>query len=420
MANFTPFKASDPFNMATFNSKLSEIANSQYEIGDVVTTTRPITDFAGGGQVWLPCDGSEVDETEYPELYNKLKKPWTLSSITKFDGDAVQWSNQYYNKYSFVNGYYVVLTTVAGDLYGTGNVAFVSIAYSNNLKNGFSYKNVRIGGQWPITEMYYLNGHYVFFVTNNQNIYIYCSTSLNGEFTESSFGCAVNPDYISAIYYKENYIISEGNSANTVFYKSTDLLGSSFLSFSSVSGRTSNLVVYDDYLVCASNISNQQLLYNTLSNNWNYIALDSNVTFGTRKIYVLNNKLCLAGEKNSRYILFYGDSLTSDFNYLGLASGAIDILYNNGIIYLYSPQYSYEIEIRKANDFGKNFIEVGNIFPNTYTTEYTTFILIGDNAINQIILYNIKDGKRPIGVKYNTALLPLNTSGSANMYIRAK
>lgn len=159
-----------PDGTETVDGALSKIPDMVAKIGDLRTTVR--TDL---GDDWLLCNGDEVSQNEYPQLYEKLmnvrfSNGWqTTSSVVpgawkqvgsywiRYEGSEAGGSKIYYadsptkqgtaiddefynfNDMAYNGTYYVIL-------YGGYNGYSAEIKYSTSIAGPYTYRSIQSGG----------------------------------------------------------------------------------------------------------------------------------------------------------------------------------------------------------------------------------------------------------------------------------
>ena len=138
----------------TVDNALARLSGGVVSVGDIKTTARADLD-----DNWLLCNGAQLSESEYPELYAMLSSK--LSGIFFTNKDVWSSSDEYsvINCITYANGYWVV----GGHYYKNDTGFCARIAYATSLDGPWTTKDLWSGKDYRTTlnDITYANGYWV-------------------------------------------------------------------------------------------------------------------------------------------------------------------------------------------------------------------------------------------------------------------
>lgn len=199
--------------MSSLQSKNDEIKQDAFQVGDFKYSYQQ-------QEGWLPCDGREIKEDDYPLLYERLPLQVTL-------GDSLTTSSSF----SYIN--YPSLPEVKDNIIAMacGTSAYRSndfegIVYS--LDSGSTWNTLKIGSQTQssLNRIKYLNGQWVYWTSPNRvSGAVYVSSNITSGFTQK---CSLLKPAIDIVYHEGSYYCltsTDSASYQSILYKSATLEG---------------------------------------------------------------------------------------------------------------------------------------------------------------------------------------------------
>jgi len=419
--------------LSNFDSSSNIVSLEGYELGDVESFASSDIEL---DETWLKCDGSNVDESKYPELSQYLTNKidpsssgWTVKKIN--NNTKIKLMSIYYYDglwvgcgYTQANNYPCILYTTDPSSTWTTKTLQSSIIYTNSI---YCYN-----GTWVICGATGTGLPIIYYTNDPTGTWTYKQISTSGGNTNSC----------DSIYcYNGMWVITHSKTNGyPVIYYTTDPTGTwtrTEVQTGYYAGIHKVYCYNGIWVLClCSNVNSYpaRIWYTTdPSGTWTQQNIDTSVTVQITDIYHHNGLWVASGKhysSNFQYF-FYSKDLTgtwssfmSDFSTTNFNGAYTYPLYcHNGTWLMGSTSYSTNgtstIYLTYSNDLSKGYQvvalhnKVGTyaVLTDIYGNEDTVCIAAyGDNSSEYpYILYN--KGK---------LVLPNTSSTNPNTYVKAK
>lgn len=202
----------------TPSTALEHLGKNAFHVGDILTTVRDLS----GDDNWLKCDGGDVSQTDYPELYailttGSIDDSWRNSTISTTDPQYIDMATD--------GEWFVILRYLGASPYT------YDVLYTRDPSGVWEHKNVGTGTQTNWTLLQYVNGEFTFFYSSYTSgasfpykIYAAHTADPSGEWTVSEVWYSADTS-ISGLYVK-GWTYADNKYVLAVNYNHTSYNGS--------------------------------------------------------------------------------------------------------------------------------------------------------------------------------------------------
>lgn len=239
-----------PSLLCTPSTALQHLGNNSFHVGDILTTIRDLS----GDENWARCDGGEVSEAAFSELYpllptGSVSDNWNTNVVDKSTFSSGE--NSYCNVAT--DGYWYV--TVCYKLIVSTNTYNWYVFYTHNPADTWTKKEIFNSSNRKTSErisLIYADGKFSFLATDSTGqTYIVYASNPSDAWSEKAIGTA-GVTYSRHKYINNQYLVFGNKSANDTswyaYVHTFNEIGGDVKNHTIFSGVGQNTRVYDvDY-----------------------------------------------------------------------------------------------------------------------------------------------------------------------------